>query len=135
MSEDFNAPVPVVETPALAPGELPEADLASLLGVNDSREEWFNVPEWGFKIKLRSLSKADQVRCRKMATRQGRLDDQAFEGLLLIAGIASPKLSPEHLDRLQSKNVGVVNRIQKRILEISSMMEADQEDAEADVQE
>jgi hypothetical protein len=132
MSEDFTN---VSETAELPNGELPEGDLASLLGVSDAVEEWFPVPEWGFKIKLRSLSKADQIRCRKMATRQGRLDDQAFEGLLLLAGIAQPKLGPEHLDRLQSKNVGVVNKIQRRILELSSMMEADSEEADADFQE
>src|SRR5690606_33356171 len=112
------------------PEDLPEADLASLLGVDDSREEWFPVPEWGFKLKIRSLSKVDQIRCRKMATRQGRLDSDAFEGFLLVAGIVSPRLSPEHIDRLQSKNVGTVSKILRRILELSNMMDEDVEEAE-----
>jgi hypothetical protein len=101
--------------------DLPEADLASLLAVNDSKEEWLYLKEWGFKIKIRSLSKADQIMCRKRATRQGRLDDDAFEGHLLLSGIVSPRLSAEHLDRLQSKNVGVITKITRRILELSSM--------------
>ena len=127
MSEEtYDAPV-VNET-----AELPEADLASLLAVNDAKEEWLPIPEWGFKIKIKSLSKADQIKARKRATRQGKLDDDAFEGHLLLAGIVSPRLSPEHLDRLQSKNVGVVSRITKRILELSAMGLEEAEEAEAD---
>jgi hypothetical protein len=112
--------------------DLPEADLASLLAVNDSKEEWLYLKEWGFKIKIRSLSKADQIMCRKRATRQGRLDDDAFEGHLLLSGIVSPRLSAEHLDRLQSKNVGVITKITRRILELSSMVQSDADEAEAD---
>lgn len=125
-----------VDTPVAADlNDLPEADLASLLGIDDSREEWFPVKEWGFKLKLKSLSKADQIRCRKMATRQGRLDSDALEGFLLMAGIVSPRMSPDHLERLQSKNVGTVSRILRRILEISNMMEGDDEKAEDDFQD
>lgn len=112
--------------------DLPEADLATLLGVDDSHEEWFNVPEWGFKIKIKSLSKADQIRCRKMATRQGKIDGDALEGFLLMAGIVQPRLSPDHIDRLQSKSVGVISKILRRILELSNMMDDKLEEAEAD---
>jgi hypothetical protein len=120
------------EAPVDATDDLPEADLASLLAVNDAKEEWLPIPEWGFKIKIKSLSKADQIKCRKRATRQGKVDDDAFEGHLLLSGIVSPRLSPEHLDRLQAKNVGVVTRITRRILELSSMVADDVEEAEAD---
>lgn len=125
-SEPVNAPVS---------DELPEADLASLLGVNDSREEWYPIKEWGFKVKIKSLSKADQIRCRKMATRQGRLDSDALEGFLLMAGIVQPRMSAEHLDRLQSKNVGTVSKLLRKILEISNMMDGDAEKDEEDFQE
>lgn len=139
MSENFaeNLTGPVDE-PVSAPPvaeELPEADLATLLGVDDSSEEWYPIKEWGFKVKLKSLSKADQIRCRKMATRQGKLDSDALEGYLLMAGIVQPRLSPEHLARLQGKNVGTVSRILRRILELSHMLDDDNAEAEADFPE
>lgn len=130
MSEDNLFSAPVTDE-----NDLPEADLASLLGVDDSKEEWYPIKEWGFKVKIKSLSKADQIRCRKMATRQGKLDSDAFEGLLLMSGIVSPRLSPEHLERLQAKNVGTVSKLLRRVLEISNMMDTDQEEAEADFPE
>lgn len=136
MSEDLTTTDAFYDAPVKNPNDdLPEADLASLLGVDDSSEEWFPVPEWGFKLKIKSLSKADQIRCRKMATRQGRFDSDAFEGFLLMAGIVSPRLSPEHIDRLQGKNVGTVSKILRRILELSNMMDEDTAEAEADFRE
>jgi hypothetical protein len=136
MSEFTPEPVAI---PAVAPvvesDDLPEADLATLLGVNDSAEEWYPIKEWGFKVKIKSLSKSDQIRCRKMATRQGKLDSDALEGYLLMAGIVSPRMSPDHLDRLQSKNMGTVAKLLRRILEISHMMDEDNEEAEADFQD
>lgn len=115
--------------------ELPEADLAALLAVDDSTEEWMSIPEWGLRIKLKSISKAEQIRCRKLATRQGVLNEEQFEGLLLLQGIAQPRLTPEHLGLLQSKSIGVVSRIQKRILQLSKMVDEDHEEAEADFQD
>lgn len=132
MSETYSEPVDVA---VKSNDDLPEADLATLLGVNDTTEEWYPVPKWGFKVKIKSLSKADQIRCRKMATRQGKLDSDAFEGYLLMAGIVSPRMSPEHIDRLQGKSVGVVSGILRRILELSNMMESDEEAAEEDFQD
>jgi hypothetical protein len=139
MSENFTELPNILDTPVDEPvaapkveEELPEADLATLLGVNDAAEEWYPIKEWGFKVKIKSLSKADQIRCRKMATRQGKLDGDALEGYLLMAGIVSPRVSPEHLARLQGKNVGTVSRLLRRILELSHMLDEDTSEAEAD---
>lgn len=117
--------------------EYPVADLAALLAVKDSKEEYVSIPQWELRVKVRSLSKAEQVRLRKRSSVHGVVDDDQLQGLILVNGIVEPKMSAEHIDAMFEKNSGVVDHILKRILTLSGMMGEQKklEDAEADFPE
>lgn len=114
--------------------EFPAADLASILSVNDKAEEWVPIPEWKMRVKVTSISKADQVKLRKQALVRGQVDTTRMEQLLFVYGLAEPKITSEHIDRLFEKQSGAVDRILNAIFKISGMLNTT-EDAEADFQE
>lgn len=114
--------------------EYPVADLASILSVNDKVEEWVNIPEWKMRVKVRSITKADQVKLRKQSTVRGEVDVVKMEQQIFLYGLAEPKIEAEHLDRLFEKQSGAVDRILNAIFQVSGMT-ADVDEAEADFQE
>lgn len=115
--------------------DLPEATLEQLLAVQDSNTEWIAVPEWGFKVQVKGLSKADQIRARKQSSVRGKLDESKLEGMVFVYGMVSPKITPDQLDRLYEKSSGVVDRILGAILRLSGMDEQTDGQAEADFRE
>lgn len=108
----------------------PVADLASILSADDSSEEWVDVPAWKMRVKIRSLSKADQLRARKKSTHKGVVDEAKLEGLLLVYGTVEPKFSEDHIDTLFSKQAVAVDTILTRIMQVSG--NTDDTDAEAE---
>lgn len=117
------------------PAKLPEATLESLLSVDDSTEEWIAIPEWNMRVKIRGLSKTDQLKARKQASRSGQLDPQKLESLVLAYGMVTPKITPDKIDQLFQKSSGIIDRILTGILRLSGMDEATDKGAEADFQE
>ncbi len=120
--------------------DYPVADLAAILSLDDKKEDWVNIPEWEMKIKVKSLSKADQVRLRKQSMVKGpggvtNIDPVKMEQLLIVYGVVEPKFTTEHIDRLFEKQSGAVDRILAAIFKISGMTEDSAKDAEADFQE
>ncbi len=114
--------------------EFEVADLASILAIEDKSEAWVDIPEWQKKVKVKSLSKADQVRLRKMSTVRGVIDPVKMEQLIFVYGLAEPKIQPEHVDRLFEKQAGAVDRILNAIFKVSGMTE-DPKEAEETFQE
>lgn len=117
--------------------EYPEADLASMLAVNDEEFQWVPVDEWKMKVKVKSISKKDQVLLRKKSTVNGVLDTSRMEQLLFVYGIESPKITSEHVDRLFEKRSSALDKVMNAILELSGMVgkKSDPEEAAADFQE
>lgn len=115
--------------------DLPEATLDQLLAVPDSNTEWIAIPEWGYKVQVKGLSKADQIKARKQASVRGKVDETKLEGLVFVYGMVTPKVTPDQLDRLYEKSSGVVDRILGAILRLSGMDGFVDEEAEADFRE
>lgn len=115
--------------------DLPEGTLEALLAVPSGNEEWLPVPEWGFKVKVKGLSKADQIRARNQASVRGKLDETKLEGLVLVYGMVTPSITPDQLDTLYTKSSGVVDRILAAILRLSGMDGFTDSEAEADFRE
>lgn len=115
--------------------DFPAGDLASILSVNDSKETWVNIPEWKMKVKVKSLTKGEQVRLRKESTdHRGNLDTSLMEQLIFVYGLVEPKVEREHLDRLFEKQSSAVDRILSAIFDASNMG-PDNKVAEEDFQE
>lgn len=112
--------------------DLPVGTLEQILSAKDSNEDYVSVPEWGCKVKVKGLTKADQVRLRKQSTRAGKLDESKLEGLVLVNGMVEPKITPDRVDALFEKSSGPVDRILLRIFELSGMTDPQAEEAEAD---
>lgn len=106
--------------------ELKVPDLAELLAIDDKQEKWVDLPKWGFKVKVRSLSKAEQIKLRKQASVQGKVDQNRLEGLLLVNGMVQPKMNIDHINRVFEKQGGLVDKILMAILDISGMTEDSQ---------
>jgi len=114
--------------PVTAAG-LPVGDLAAILAIDDSTEEWVDVPEWKCKVQVKSLSKATQIQVRRQSTsKRGEIDEAKFEGLLFIAGVVQPHFQAEHLPRLMGKSSGPFTKVVNRILVVSGMADDDQDE-------
>lgn len=132
MSDELTVAVNDVEVDVPpVPTGLPVGDLAAILAIDDSTEEWVDTPEWNCKVQIKSLSKADQIYVRRASTdKRGNLDEAKFEGLLFIKGVVTPHFEPEHLPRLMEKSSGAITRIINRILVISGMADELKDDDE-----
>lgn len=116
--------------------DLAVGDLASILALDDTVEEWVDVPEWKCKVKIKSMTKAEQIKVRRMSTgKRGNFDDAKFEGLLFVSGVVEPAFTPEHLPALMQKNGGAVTRVINRILVINGMADDVAEDDEETFQD
>lgn len=112
--------------------ELRVPDLSELLALDDSEEAWIEFPDHNFKVKVRSLSKAEQIKYRKQATVNGKVDGNRLEGLLLVNGLVQPKLTIDHINTMFQKKSGLVDKILLKILDLSGMTDDKREEAEAD---
>lgn len=101
--------------------DFPVASLDDLLGVDDKREGYVNLPEWNMRVVVRSIPKTEQIQIRKMSTRSGKLDTDELERNLLLRGLVEPKLNRDTIDRLYEKSSGLVDRILGGVLKISGV--------------
>lgn len=99
-------------------------NLDAILAAPDVRESEVEVPEWGGKVKIRSLTKAAQVSIRKKSTgRDGTIDEFNMEGRLLVAGLVEPEVNENQISELFEKSSSAVDRVLQAILGVSGMDE------------
>lgn len=118
-----------------APNEgLPIADFSTILGLPANDTRWVDVPEWNARVKIKSLTKAEQIRLRKKSTTQGQVDDIKLEMNLLADSLVEPRLSVGQVDELFTKaNARALNRIAAASLAFSGLTEDYIGDAERDM--
>lgn len=80
------------------------------------------IPEWGGSIKVGALSVEERdeliLSCTDNGRADGTLDSQKFMRKLAVLGSREPKLTDEIIAR---KNFGVIDKIAKKVLELSGM--------------
>jgi len=115
----------LVPTPELAPGELPVGNFNFIMNQPQSEESWVDVPEWKCKVKMRSLSKAEQTRLRNSSKgRNGQIDETKLEINLLVFSMVEPRLTFEEVDQLFTNgNVKALNRLSAAALMLSGLTE------------
>lgn len=114
---------------------LPLGNLADILAMNDVSEKVIDVPEWGCSVKIKGLTKAQQIALRKQAVFRGTVDEAKMEGLLFVYGVVEPKFAPEHIDRLFEHSSGPVDKVLLEIMRLSGMSDDADKEAEADFRE
>lgn len=100
-------------------------NLDAIFSAPDQVTEEVEVPEWGGKVQVQGITKAQQLAIRKEAVRGANVDETKMEGLLLVQGVVEPKIEKHHLGDLFKKSAGPVDRILKKVMDLSGMTDAD----------
>lgn len=104
--------------------ELPVADFNFILSQPANRETWVEIPEWNSKVKIKSLTKAEQVKLRKVSSIRGQVDELKLEMNLLVFSLVEPRLSFDQVDELYAKSdAKALSRLQAAALTFSGLTE------------
>jgi len=105
--------------------------IEQILNAPDLEGEIFEVPEWGTSIKLKGLSKQDQLDIRRKSMVNGELDSDKSEMLTFLTGVVEPEFKLEHYTLLTQKAAGVIDRVLKRIMLLSGVTPQDIREAQS----
>jgi hypothetical protein len=121
-----------VETPEVA--ALPVADFNFIMNQPQEELRWVEVPEWNCKVKIKALTKAEQIRLRKASQVRGQIDETKLEMNVLVFSLVEPKLSFAEVDQLfQNANAKALNRLTAAALTFSGLTEDYIQEAEEDM--
>ncbi len=95
--------------------------IEDIMKAPDTVTEEMDVPEWGGKIVIKSLTKGQQQDARHKARRGGEIDTDLLEMYMLIAGVAEPQFTEEHFGMLRQRSFGVIENVLRQIMRISKM--------------
>ena len=95
--------------------------LPELMIINDLPEEEVFIPQWNAYVRIRAFTKKKQLELRKAATRNGEIDEQLLETLMVVHGVVEPQLTQEHVGLLLERNAGAVDTILRAILRLSGL--------------
>lgn len=88
------------------------------------------VPEWNGVLRFRTLTVQEFERCRKRATRVGKLNEGELNAMIIC--MASPDFEPARYMTMLQLEAGVVARISQYILYKSGYVELGTEPAEGE---
>lgn len=100
---------------------LPMLTAEAILGAADTPEEVLPVPEWGGSVRIRGLTKRQQVDARARSMVNGEVDVAESQMVLWMEGVIEPRFTREQMAALFEKNAGAVDRVLKRLLVLSGM--------------
>mgnify|MGYP001575510208 CR=1 FL=1 len=116
--------------------ELPVADFNYIMGQPAEDAKWVDIPEWNGRVKIKSLTKAEQIRLRKASSVRGVVDETKLEMNLLVYSLVEPKVSIDQVDSMFStSSAKALNRLTGAIIKFSGLDENHLDEAEADFQE
>ncbi len=116
--------------------ELEIGTLSSILSQPADEIKVVDVPEWKCKVKIKSLTKAEQIKLRKASTVRGTVDETRLEMNLFVYSMVEPRLTIDQVDELFTKaNVKGLNRVTAEIIKLSALDDSHLKDAEEDFQE
>lgn len=97
--------------------------LEQLIAVDDRAYEDVYVPEWGGNVRLKGLTKQEQLDIRREALVGGEVDPGRVEMLALVKCLEEPALTSEQVGVLMTKQAAVVNRLLKRVAVLAGLNE------------
>lgn len=114
---------------------LPVADFSTILGLSTENTRWVDVPEWNSKVKIKALTKAEQIKLRRESTeRGGVVNETKLEMNLLVYALVEPRLTFAQVDELYAKaDSKALSRITAAALILSGLTERYVEQAEEDM--
>lgn len=115
---------------------VPLLDKVRILAAADFREEVVDVPEWGGSIRLRGLSGAERAWCEKIRDDQqsGKPSPVSYNAALVASGAISESgaalFNRQEAAALSGKSYDVLDRLAFKVLELSGMTVAVQQETE-----
>ena len=96
----------------------------ALLGLPDAKDETqaVTIPGVG-TVRVRALSLAEHREMRQEANKGDGFDEQRWNTLLLMYGLAEPRLTYDQAAQLTQKAVGAITLLLAAILEASGLTE------------
>ena len=86
-----------------------------------------SVKEWGGKVKIKPLTKAEQQRIRKSCAKDdGSIDNEKLEMQLFIGGVVEPKFTEDQIPALRELNANAIDKVLTKIMSVSGL--ADEEE-------
>ena len=101
----------------------------------DLETQTIKVKEWGGSLKVKGLTKSEQVKIRNAQESEDGLSTVEFEKMILIAGIVEPELDEKTINVLYDKSASVVDRVLSIILNTSGLTEGVQQEIAEEFQE
>jgi len=101
--------------------ELPLGTVDGILAAPDLNleGELFPVPEWQCSIKVRGMTKREQIDIRNKSIRGSEVDASVSEMLTFITCVVEPKFQESHYGQLIEKSAGVIDRVLKKAMSLS----------------
>lgn len=112
-------------TDKITENKTPVADFNYIMNQPKSDGTWVDIVEWGAKVKIKALTKAEQIRLRRASQgRNGQIDDVKLEMNLLVYSLVEPKLTFDEVDKLFSEaDPKALNRLVAAVLTASGLTE------------
>jgi hypothetical protein len=83
--------------------------------------ETLHVAELGGDVAIRAITLREREDILSGSKAGMKQDSSAFVALTLVTGMVEPKLTPQHVAEIKEKVSGVVDKIAKRIWELSGV--------------
>lgn len=87
----------------------------NIMDAEDITEQDVEVPQWGGKVRTRSLSHR-QMRQIKKAAKEGEVDDDFVEQQVMLRGLVSPSLTEEQVEHMWDKNTAAIMLVLNSIM-------------------
>lgn len=111
--------------------ETPRKTAEEILALDDTVTDEVWVDEWQTFVKVRGLTKNQQVEVRKRSLVEGEADEEKAQANLFLEGVIEPQFTEDQMARVFEKNAGAVDTILKRVLALSGMAPEDLKKKEA----
>lgn len=94
-----------------------------ILATEDTTTDDVFVPEWQSWVKVRGITKRQQIDIRNSSMVEGEPDAEKAQMGLWLAAVVQPQFNESQIAALFEKNAGAVDRVLSRVLELSGMKE------------
>lgn len=91
--------------------------------LDDLPEKTLLIPEWGENVgvKLRALTKQEQIDVRNRATVAGVVNEDEADLLAIAASLVEPTMTPDQISLLRTKNAAAIDRMSAALIELNGL--------------
>lgn len=113
------------------PAPLPVLSPEDILGRHAALEErWVDVPQWGSRVRVRELTRAEVLHVLDLCTdRRGATDNEALQQRLFLRCVVEPKFSRVQYEELCKRSSKAFAPITRAIKELNGLDDDDDDGA------